>query len=357
MMSSIIIPKSSKYLHLSLFFLFTLSLNIHAEKFWFAPEPIHSLLVKIENTRSEIKRAENSIKEETGIYDWETTDEYQERLQDIIQSQTAEQRNQLQQLIEELSSTRFSLSGELLSYDIQSYRRDARIWPIEIQTSLAGFVRNRYGIKTIAEWNLNRVESVKDSYLQLEQAANSDTLEVRLIFNIEHLNEELTEKYVEGCRYRIDSYQLDLFDKSVDRSFGKVSEVPLNTILFSPERVVVRYKVGDTGPSGGYVIRDKGYDRVSERYVEAHRRKVAIGGQRGAENYCAELTKNGFSDWRLPSTRELKKIASMALRFGDYEIDRAYWAKNRYESVYLTTGTAVNTKRSKQCYIVPVRDF
>ncbi|MFW5710584.1 MAG: hypothetical protein ACOCZA_01430 [Spirochaetota bacterium] len=348
---------SSKYLHLCLIFFFILTIDIHAEKFWFAPEPIHSLLTKIESTRSELKIAENSIKEETGIYDWETTDEYQERLHNLILSKTAEQRNQLQHLIEELTSTKFSLSGELLSYDIQSYRRDARIWPIEVQTSLAGFVRNRYGIKAIAEWDLNRVESVKDSYIQLEQAANSETLELRLIFNIEHFNEVLTEKYVEGCRYRIDAYQLELFDKSVGRTFGKISEVPLNTILFSPERVIVRYKVGDTGPSGGYVIRDKGYDRVSERYVEAHRRKVATGGQRGAENYCAELSKNGFSDWRLPSTRELRKIASMAQKFGDYEIDRAYWAKNRYESVYLTTGTAVNTKRTKQCYIVPVRDF
>jgi len=123
------------------------------------------------------------------------------------------------------------------------------------------------------------------------------------------------------------------------------------------------YKIGDTGPAGGIVFYDKGFNKDGWRYLEAApagmefkakwgsedkevagtEERVGSGkrntqliisalGKNGEAAYlCANLNFNGYSDWFLPSKDELDLIYNNLVRIGlggftsDY-----YWSSSQY---------------------------
>jgi hypothetical protein len=113
------------------------------------------------------------------------------------------------------------------------------------------------------------------------------------------------------------------------------------------------YKIGDTGPAGGIIFYDAGAVINGWRYLEASTvsflaewgpRNVLVGGtgssigdgrrntqrivavlnERGltlrAAQICADLNMNGFTDWFLPSSRELFEMYLMREIIGGFVI-------------------------------------
>jgi hypothetical protein len=138
--------------------------------------------------------------------------------------------------------------------------------------------------------------------------------------------------------------------------------------------VPTTYKIGDTGPAGGFIFYDKGNNSGGWRYLEAAPastertlpffvegygmyNSVKCGDKRvgaGKENtriwmqiiskegggintaqwYCDQLTANGYDDWYLPTEDELLYMYnSFSNGLGDFQ-GKEYWASNDFKDIY-----------------------
>lgn len=128
------------------------------------------------------------------------------------------------------------------------------------------------------------------------------------------------------------------------------------------------YKVGDRGPSGGWIIYDKGYSSDGWRYLEAapedqsagiqwyNGTTVVIGGTdkslgsgklntqkiiaaqgRGeyAASICADYRGGGKNDWFLPSKNELEILYKFMVDSGiGGSSSNYYWSSTEYDADY-----------------------
>jgi TolB-like protein len=94
------------------------------------------------------------------------------------------------------------------------------------------------------------------------------------------------------------------------------------------------YKIGDRGPSGGWVFYDKGTVSAGWRYLEAagvHAEFTAPWAE--ADRRCDSLVVDGYDNWRLPNKGELdlmyKNLKAKGL--GDFS-NGWYWSSSESNS-------------------------
>ena len=128
------------------------------------------------------------------------------------------------------------------------------------------------------------------------------------------------------------------------------------------------YAIGDTGPAGGYIFYDKGYDSDGWRYLEAnyvyqinytwHNNYILIGGTgtaigtgkantaaiildltdtgNYAAKYCADYTRlyNGvlYDDWFLPSKDEFHMLYENLKNIYAMFTYASYWTSSEFDS-------------------------
>jgi len=159
------------------------------------------------------------------------------------------------------------------------------------------------------------------------------------------------------------------------------------------------YKTGDTGPAGGIVFYDKGFNKDGWRYLEAApagtkfkaqwgpgdkdvagtEERVGSGkrntqliisalGKNGEAAYqCANLNFNGYNDWFLPSKDELDLICNSLVRIGlggfTSNIDYTYWSSSQGVTTFaawvqrFSDGSQVNYDKYVPYSVLPVRTF
>ena len=110
-------------------------------------------------------------------------------------------------------------------------------------------------------------------------------------------------------------------------------------------------KAGDTGPAGGYVIRNS-----LQRLVEAAPFDAGFCSWEDAKHLCNSYSLSGYSGWRLPSPDELSNCASIVshqlrVRKSVRETDELiiHWSSQREGD----NATAVVTCEIKDEYIYP----
>lgn len=78
-----------------------------------------------------------------------------------------------------------------------------------------------------------------------------------------------------------------------------------------------------------------------------------------AMRICAELDLNGFSNWRLPTRKELDLLYKSREIIGGFS-DTTYWSSTDYDLAwvqYFRTGAQFEIGKAARCSFRPVRSF
>ena len=127
-----------------------------------------------------------------------------------------------------------------------------------------------------------------------------------------------------------------------------------------------QYRIGNYGPGGGIVFHDKGRESGGWRYLEvAPVETVKSFIWEDAALYCAELNSGGFSDWYLPSIRELEDINKNLFSKGIGGFTAAvYWSssggaggQNMISSFNFATGRAMSSYSLDTARVRAIRRF
>jgi len=120
------------------------------------------------------------------------------------------------------------------------------------------------------------------------------------------------------------------------------------------KQILLKYfplQAEDTGPAGGYVIKNK-----SEKLVEVSPVDAGFCAWDDAKNACEYFSLNGYSGWRLPAVDELRSISGLishqvrvrkSINVTDEVI--IHWSEKREGD----TAVAVVTCENKDHYIFP----
>jgi ankyrin repeat protein len=154
-----------------------------------------------------------------------------------------------------------------------------------------------------------------------------------------------------------------------------------------------KYKVGESGPAGGIVFFDKGYEGDGWRYLEAAPSDIGsaawsakapssgitgegigcgkpntativaeLGAGDCAASLCAAYTAQGFSDWFLPSVEELQLMFA-ALPKGSFAGGESYWSSslqgdsNKYGYIVFSPGRSDYVAIYGKMLLRPIREF
>jgi len=183
-----------------------------------------------------------------------------------------------------------------------------------------------------------------------------------------HFNAGYVWEIGSGYTTQINETYIFIYDP-VTGSLGW-DEQDLNLIRYyerAGQTGAAEYKIGDTGPAGGFIFYDKGYLSDGWRYLEAapantefrtgwgafgnyvDGTETGVGtGKRNTElileylyitgeteqaaQLCNDLNVNGFSDWFLPSSDELALMHSNGLGGLSDAWDAWWWSSSQHDS-------------------------
>ena len=87
-----------------------------------------------------------------------------------------------------------------------------------------------------------------------------------------------------------------------------------------------KYKIGDIGPAGGYIFMQYNDGVFLECWIEDEPDRITWDI---AYNKIKTLNHGGFSDWTLPTIKELNKLYKKKNEIGNFE-DYYYWTSIQY---------------------------
>jgi len=106
-----------------------------------------------------------------------------------------------------------------------------------------------------------------------------------------------------------------------------------------PKSNAQEYKVGDIGPSGGFIFYDKGENSDGWRYLEAAPKEFEFTANWNSANEMVKLLNiNDVTGWRLPNIDELSFMYLNLKQkgIGDFGSD-TYWSSTVEQGIFLFT--------------------